>query len=459
MGQTQSSTVLVDNQKSDSRTQQAVASPPDAAPVAAPEAPNPTQTPLVLPQAPHPALSRSVPVSALISAATTTSTTPPSIPSLVSTQGRRSTETIRTEPEQSSPRSPGFLDNIRQGYENIILALVRPTRAIYTERELGPRGFTAANGRRVTRYDFLIKNRRQQSLVCSHWRFDESKHDGIAPANCVIYCHGNSSCRASAIGDCLFPCLNEGASVFAFDFSGSGGSDGDYISLGVNESDDIEDIVAYVRHESLASRILLWGRSMGATSCLLYATRDQTLAGVIADSPFSDLNRLCYELVEVGSSSMQVNLTLMQVLFSLVIRLVRSSTKEKTGADIFDPKYRAIEAVKSCVVPVFFVAGDRDRLISIKHSQDLYKIYGSNAVHRSGSSPPSNVMKYMHVVKGGDHNEPRPEAFLNEAQVFLDHVFSGKELPKDLKEEIKTEQPIDVERDLQLAIERSLQSS
>jgi hypothetical protein len=32
-------------------------------------------------------------------------------------------------------------------------------------------------------------------------------------------------------------------------------------------------------------------------------------------------------------------------------------------------------------------------------------------------------------------------------------------LPKDLKEEIKTEEPIDVERDLQLAIERSLQSS
>jgi hypothetical protein len=65
----------------------------------------------------------------------------------------------------------------------------------------------------------------------------------------------------------------------------------------------------------------------------------------------------------------------------------------------------------------------------------------------------------MHSVKNGDHNEPRPEAFLSEAQVFLDHVFTGKVLPKDLKEEIKTEESIDAERDLQLAIERSLQSS
>ena len=231
-----------------------------------------------------------------------------------------------------SPRSTGFFDNIRQGYENIILALVRPTRAIYTEREhLGPISFRQA-GLAITRYDFLITNRRKQSLVCSHWRFDETQHEGTAPANCVIYCHGNSSCRVSAIGDCLLPILNKGASVFAFDFSGSGGSDGDFISLGVNESDDIEDVIAHLRREKQASRIVLWGRSMGATSALLCAARDQTIAGVIADSPFSDLNRLCYELVEVGSASLQINLTVMQMLFSLVIRLERSSTKRKDGS-------------------------------------------------------------------------------------------------------------------------------
>jgi pimeloyl-ACP methyl ester carboxylesterase len=412
-----------------------------------------------LPPPPHPALSRSVPVSALISAATA-APTPPRVPppNVVPPLSIERTEAAVSSVAQS-PRTPGFLDNIRQGYENIILALVRPTRAIYTEREhLGPINFReTASGRSITRYDFLITNRRKQSLVCSHWRFDETQLGGTAPANCVIYCHGNSSCRVSAIGDCLFPCLNKGASVFAFDFSGSGRSDGDFISLGVNESDDIEDVIAHLRREKQASRIVLWGRSMGATSALLYAARDQTLAGVIADSPFSDLNRLCYELVEVGSASLQINLTIMQMLFSLVIRLVRSSTKEKTGVDIFDPKYRAIEAVKGSLIPVLFVAGDRDKLISVKHTQDLFGSYGTNAPRLVGT--PADVTKYIHVIKGGDHNEARPQLFVNEAIVFLDCLFKGKALPPELKKTTDDTYTEDSEEDLQLAIERSLQIS
>jgi alpha/beta superfamily hydrolase len=36
-----------------------------------------------------------------------------------------------------------------------------------------------------------------------------------------------------------------GISVLSFDFSGSGMSDGDYVTLGVNESEDVKEVVDY----------------------------------------------------------------------------------------------------------------------------------------------------------------------------------------------------------------------
>ncbi len=43
---------------------------------------------------------------------------------------------------------------------------------------------------------------------------------------CVIYCHGNCGSRVDA-SDCLDLLLPQNISVFAFDFSGSGLSDGE----------------------------------------------------------------------------------------------------------------------------------------------------------------------------------------------------------------------------------------
>ena len=47
----------------------------------------------------------------------------------------------------------------------------------------------------------------------------------------MVYCHGNWGSRIDAF-DLLEILLPLGMSVFWFDFSGSGNSDGEYISLG-----------------------------------------------------------------------------------------------------------------------------------------------------------------------------------------------------------------------------------
>lgn len=55
----------------------------------------------------------------------------------------------------------------------------------------------------------------------------------------------------------------------------------------------------------MASRYLLWGRSMGAASALLYAARypNHDLCGLILDSPFCSFRRLARDLVTEGQVS------------------------------------------------------------------------------------------------------------------------------------------------------------
>ncbi len=92
--------------------------------------------------------------------------------------------------------------------------------------------------------------------------------------------------------DCLDLLLPQSISVFAFDFSGSGLSDGETISLGFYEQDDLMAVIEYLRASGLVSRIGLWGRSMGAATSVLVAARDPSIAGMVLDSAFSSLTQV-----------------------------------------------------------------------------------------------------------------------------------------------------------------------
>lgn len=117
----------------------------------------------------------------------------------------------------------------------------------------------------------------------------------------VIY---RSGCRADA-NEAAVILLPSNITVFTLDFSGSGLSDGDYVSLGWHEvcawstwvhwlskfdewscflmvflyiillnpwqKDDLKIVVSYLRGEKRISRVGLWGRSMGAvTRCFIF---------------------------------------------------------------------------------------------------------------------------------------------------------------------------------------------
>jgi pimeloyl-ACP methyl ester carboxylesterase len=98
------------------------------------------------------------------------------------------------------------------------------------------------------------------NLQCSHWEPVERTVERIPV---VIYMHGNASARVEVLPQ-LTVLLALGVAVFAFDFAGSGKSDGEHVTLGYFEREDLLCVVAHLRATDVVSTIALWGRSMGA---------------------------------------------------------------------------------------------------------------------------------------------------------------------------------------------------
>ena len=135
--------------------------------------------------------------------------------------------------------------------KGICKLIIRPLREKYSpDSDLGPRNFIL-KGKVYTRNDIEIKNSRGHTLQCS-WFCPKFSEKASLP--CIIYCHGNCGSRCDAL-DIAKSLLPIGMIVFALDFSGSGLSDGEYVSLGYYESWDLKTVIEYIKNSGKASCI------------------------------------------------------------------------------------------------------------------------------------------------------------------------------------------------------------
>ncbi|CAA0834780.1 alpha/beta-Hydrolases superfamily protein [Striga hermonthica] len=179
--------------------------------------------------------------------------------------------------------------------EQLINFIIRPPRAEYNPKnDLLDEEFML-KGKWYQRKDLEVVNSRGDKLQCSHYMPIVRPNGNPLP--CVVYCHGNSGCRTEA-SEAAIILLPSNITVFTLDFSGSGISGGEHVTLGWNEKDDLKAVVNYLRADGNISLIGLWGRSMGAVTSLMYGAEDPSIAGMVLDSPFSDLVDLMMELVD-----------------------------------------------------------------------------------------------------------------------------------------------------------------
>ena len=313
-----------------------------------------------------------------------------------------------TENAQPSESAPSYWSIMRQGYEELVNAIIRPPRADYDPARLGPTDFEFC-GRSYRREDLVLRNARGLALQCSHWAPLNSKGDP-----CVVFLHGNSSARLEGLNQ-LSVCLGFGLTLFAFDCAGSGRSEGDYVSLGFWEKDDLKCVVDHLRRNGV-KKIGVWGRSMGAVTALLHQAREasqktqplwgeapppikHTTNAMVLDSPFADFCQLAEELVAKGRERGVVVPT---VVTRLALSMLGTSVQSQAGFDIRD--LSAIREVPRCRLPALFVCAKMDDFIGTHHTQALHDAYGG----------PKEI-----IVAEGDHNTLRSAKSLLAIGSFL----------------------------------------
>ncbi|KAJ4722336.1 Alpha/beta-Hydrolases superfamily protein [Melia azedarach] len=281
--------------------------------------------------------------------------------------------------------------------EQLVNFIIRPPRAEYSpEHDLLDQEFML-KGKWYQRKDVEIKNSRGDVLQCSHY-VPIVNPEG-KPLPCVIYCHGNSGCRADA-SEAAIILLPSNITVFTLDFSGSGLSGGEHVTLGWNEKDDLRAVVDYLRADGNVSMIGLWGRSMGAVTSLMYGAEDPSIAGMVLDSPFSDLVDLMMELVD----TYKIRLPKFTVKFA--IQFMRKAIQKKAKFDIAD--LNTIKVAKSSFVPVLFGHAVDDDFINPHHSDRIFEAYAGD----------KNIIKFE-----GDHNSPRPQFYFDSINIFFHNVL------------------------------------
>jgi len=286
----------------------------------------------------------------------------------------------------------------RQGYQELVNAIIRPPRAHYELEHLGPPEFTFS-GQHFARIDYDLLNERSMKICCSHWQPLERRAPQLP---CVIYMHGNSSARLEAIPQ-LSVVLSLGCTLLSFDFTGSGLSGGSYVSLGYYEREDLKVVIEHLRQSGSVSYVALWGRSMGAATSLLHGHRDPSIAAMVLDSSFTDLTQLATEMVDKGR---EAGLVVPNWVVKAALRMIRGSVKHTAKFDIRD--LSPIAHASSTFIPALFIAGKHDDFIKPHHSQQIYEQYGGD--------------KNLILVEG-DHNSPRPRFLFDSVAIFLQNYL------------------------------------
>ena len=232
----------------------------------------------------------------------------------------------------------------------------------------------------------------------------------------VIYLHENCASRIQAMSNSMKICLlKHNINLVAFDFAGSGLSEGKYISLGYHEKHQVRNVVDFLERFPGVGNIGLWGRSMGAATTLLYTPTDRRIKCIVVDSPFSDFRKLAKEICKS-------NVNIPSLLIEGAISIIGSTVKNKNGMDINDIK--PINSVKKCKVPAFFIHAVDDTFVKYEHSENILNNYAGD-------------IKKLKGITGG-HNGARPKALLDEiGEFFSEYLIPGyldKKIYKNISE-------------------------
>ena len=119
-----------------------------------------------------------------------------------------------------------------------------------------------------------------------------------------------------------------GINLLTFDFTGCGNSQSKFITLGWKETDDLQAVLDWLAENHQTSRVVLWGRSLGAVTALFYEQSHSPvpIAGLILDSTFCKFKEIADAMVEKMMPGMQSE-AMKEIMWPQVIFQFKEYTK------------------------------------------------------------------------------------------------------------------------------------
>lgn len=125
-------------------------------------------------------------------------------------------------------------------------------------------------------------------LLLSGWFIFPAEKAGNGAA--IILCHGFGSMRTEMLPEAAI-LTGHGYSTLLFDFRGHGKSEGDMVTLGYDEVQDVQAAVTYLltRPDLAPNKIGLLGHSMGGATALRAAAQMPEIRAVITEGAYASL--------------------------------------------------------------------------------------------------------------------------------------------------------------------------
>ncbi len=179
----------------------------------------------------------------------------------------------------------------------------------------------------------------------------------------VVGCSGHRGAKHEllGIGSCLW---RAGNNLLLFDFRGRGESDLAACSLAYHELVDLRAAVEWTCGRVPNARLGIVGYSMGAAVSILGAAREPRIAAVVADSPFATMR----DVIRHGFRRRGLPAWGLVDLAAAVNRLQ------------YGYAYHAVQPIEMVAAiaprPLLLIHGDRDSVIPVEHSMELYAAAG-----------------------------------------------------------------------------------
>lgn len=194
-------------------------------------------------------------------------------------------------------------------------------------------------------------------LKLKGWFFDAGSK------NTVIFVHGyNSSAFKDNVAH-AYVFFKRGYNVLLFDNRACGASEGEYLTFGIRESEDLALWVDMIAKRIPDGSIVLHGTSLGGATVLLASSMDLPSVKCVVE--------------DCGFKSIRWEFECMAKLFAhfvprLTLRAAERVTKRKLGFDF--STISPINSVANAKYPVMFVHGKADTFIPYTAAEEMYAL-------------------------------------------------------------------------------------